>query len=49
MTYTSFKPTGTTDFKPRIPKPNPKGCLIGFIAFIIVVALSVLIGMFTGL
>lgn len=33
MTHTSYKRTKTTNFKPRVPKPEGEGCLLSFIIF----------------
>lgn len=42
MAFYCYGPGGSSDFRPRAPKPDLKACLIWFIVFlIVVVAISV--------
>lgn len=43
MTHMNPKPHHT-DFRPRVPKVEPKGCLIGALIFIVIMALAILFG-----
>ena len=40
-TYTTEKYMPIDDFRPHVPKPDLKGCLIWFIVFVIVVTLII--------